>query len=151
MLAIEHDWRMRKLIRANLEAIGLVVREAISLQQALAQIREGLPALILLDLDMPGVDAAYLLSSLDAQLSGQPLSGQPLSRQTSSGEPRSRQTSSPPPVSRQPVPVIVMSAEPPERWLLEHGLATSHLLKPFAISSLLQQVCGALDTTLVDL
>jgi CheY-like chemotaxis protein len=35
VLAIEHDWRIRKLIRANLEAVGLVVREAVSEQHGL--------------------------------------------------------------------------------------------------------------------
>jgi CheY-like chemotaxis protein len=125
VLAIEHDWRMRKLIRANLQAMGLAVREAISPQQGLNLLREALPDLILLDLDMPGVDALHLLGSLEAQLSRQPLSG-------------------------QSVPVIIMSAEPPERWLLEHHLATGHLLKPFAVAALLQQVRGALDTRAVD-
>jgi hypothetical protein len=38
-----------------------------------------------------------------------------------------------------------MSAEPPERALLEHRLATSHLLQPFSVSALLRQVREALD------
>jgi CheY-like chemotaxis protein len=140
VLAIEHDWRMRKLIRANLQAVGLAVREAISPQQGLDLLREALPALVLLDLDMPGVDALHLLGSLEAQLSRHSLSGRQLSGPPVSGQP----------VSSQTVPVIVMSAEPPERWLLEHHLATSHLLKPFAATALLQQVRGALDTRAVD-
>lgn len=115
MLAIDRDWRIRKLIRANLATMGLAVREAVSIQHGLALLRQSRPGLILLDLDMPGVGALHLLADLDAHL------------------------------SNQPVPVIVMSAEPPERWLLEHPLATHHLRKPFAISALLQQVRGALD------
>jgi DNA-binding response OmpR family regulator len=119
VLAIEHDWRIRKLIRANLEAVGLAVREAVSVQHGLALLRQDRPALILLNLDIPGLDALHLLAGLDAQL------------------PRRR------------VPVILMSAEPPERALLEHHLAASHLLQPFSVSALLQQVRGALGDVAV--
>jgi DNA-binding response OmpR family regulator len=120
VLAIDHDWRIRKLIRANLATVGLAVREAVSVQHGLALLRQSRPALILVDLDVPGVDARHLFGNLDAYLSS------------------------------QPVPVIVMSADPPERWLMEHQLATRHLRKPFAISALLQQVQGALDGAAAD-
>ena len=55
VLAIEHDWRMRKLIRANLEALGVEVQEAVNGQHGLQLLRESQPNLILLDLDLPDV------------------------------------------------------------------------------------------------
>ena len=64
VLAIEHDWRMRKLIRANLEALGLRVREAVSGQHSLDLLAEGWPDLILLDLDLPETDADQLFERL---------------------------------------------------------------------------------------
>ncbi len=42
------------------------------------------------------------------------------------------------------VPIIVLSAEPPDRNLKENGLAFSYLLKPFAAPALLQHVGQAL-------
>lgn len=67
MLAIEHDWRIRKLIRANLEPLGLEVQEAVSGKHGLELVREGQPDLILLDLDLPDMDVAQLLVMLPAQ------------------------------------------------------------------------------------
>lgn len=120
VLAIGHDWRLQKLIRANLEVVGLAVREALDMQQGLALLRENRPGLILLDLDILGAEASSLLGTLEAQWAG------------------------------RPVPVIVMSAEPPGRWLMEHGLTTRHLLKPFAASVLVQQVRQALGDAAAD-
>jgi CheY-like chemotaxis protein len=102
MLAIEHDWRLRKLIRANLEAMGLEVQEAVSGQHSLqllreSRLRERSLELILLDLDLPGIDAVYLLHALHAQLSG------------------------------RPVPIIAISADPPSRQVLEQGYVASYL------------------------
>jgi DNA-binding response OmpR family regulator len=119
MLAIEHDWRLRKLIRANLEAMGLEVEEAVSGQHGLQLLRERLLRehgldLILLDLDLPGVDAVYLLRALHDRL----------------GE--------------WPVPIIAISAEPPSHEILEQGYVTSYLRKPFAVPALLDQVRKAL-------
>jgi DNA-binding response OmpR family regulator len=51
VLAIEQDWRLRKLLRANLEAVGLEVREAVNQQHGLESLEQGRPDLILLDLD----------------------------------------------------------------------------------------------------
>ena len=43
MLVIERDWRLRKLIRANLEVLGLEVREAVSGRHGLQLIRQTPP------------------------------------------------------------------------------------------------------------
>ena len=116
MLAIEHDWRLRKLIRANLEALGLEVQEAVSGRHAFQLLREANPDLILLDLDLPGVDALSLLRSLRQRLGD------------------------------QSVPVIAISTDPPSREILQQGYLSSYLPKPFAVPALLEQVCEALDT-----
>lgn len=116
VLAIEHDWRVRRLIRANLEALGLEVREAVSEQHGLQQIRECRPDLILLDLELPGVDVLRLLHSLRTELQ----------------EPS--------------VPVIVLSADPPSRHVLHSGRPASVLQKPFAAPALLQLVRLALKS-----
>ena len=115
VLAIEHDWRIRKLIRANLEAIGLEVREAVSEQHGLQVLGECRPDLILLDLELPGMDVPRLVDMLRAKLDG------------------------------QPVPIIVLSAEPPIRQLLYMDDVAGHLQKPFAVSMLLEHVCRALN------
>jgi CheY-like chemotaxis protein len=65
VLVIEHNWHLRKLIRANLEALGFEVQDAVSERHALQRLEEGRPDLILLDLDLPaGID---LLSALPRQ------------------------------------------------------------------------------------
>lgn len=109
-MVIEHDWRMRKLIRANLEALGLEVREAINGRHGLELLREGRPSLLLLDLDLLSMDALHLLSACHAQVSGQRL------------------------------PIIIMSAEHPQRQLMQGGHASGFLQKPFAASVLVEQV-----------
>jgi len=43
------------------------------------------------------------------------------------------------------VPIIVMTAEPPSRELARNKVATSYLLKPFAVPTLLQSVEQALS------
>jgi len=71
VLAIEHDWRMRKLLQANLESVGLDVQGAVSGQHGLHLISQMTPDLILLSTELPDIDASYLLERLHAQLSGQ--------------------------------------------------------------------------------
>ncbi|NIV33559.1 MAG: response regulator [Anaerolineae bacterium] len=68
MLAIEHDWRMRKLLQANLESLGLDVQAAVSGQDALHLLSQGTPDLILLSMDQPDSDASHLLEHLHTQL-----------------------------------------------------------------------------------
>lgn len=114
VLAIEHDWRMRKLIRANLEALGVEVQEAVSGQHGLQLLSECNSDLILLDLDLPDIDAYCLLRGLQVHTDG------------------------------RRVPVIVMSAEPPGRRLKHNQQIVGHVLKPFAVPALLELVRKAL-------
>lgn len=62
---------MRRLIQANLEALGLEVRGAVSGQHSLHLLNEDTPDLILLDADLPDIEVPLLLDHLQAQLSGQ--------------------------------------------------------------------------------
>ena len=114
VLAIEHDWRIRKLIRANLEPLGIEVWEAVSSRHGLQLLDEGQPDLIILDLDLPDADALNLLEALHSCAEGQ-------------------------------VSIIALAGEPPSRRWRDAGQVDGYLQKPFAVSVLLQQVCGALD------
>ena len=71
VLAIEHDWRMRKLLQANLESVGLDVQGAVNAQHGLHLIGQGTPDLILLSTDLPDMDAPHLLERLHTRLSEQ--------------------------------------------------------------------------------
>lgn len=115
VLAIEHDWRIRKLIRANLEALGLEVQEAVNRQHGLKLLRETRPNLILLDLDFPDLDALQFLRELDIQLAG------------------------------WPVPILLLSAEPISRASAGYERWIGYLLKPFSATALLEQVRKALN------
>lgn len=114
MLAIECDWRLRKLIRANLEASGLEVQEAVSVQHGLQLIRQHRPDLILLDIDRLDGEIEPLLASLRDQL----------------GDP--------------PVPIVLLATEAPSRSLTEQAGVHGFVRKPFAIPALLHQVQLAL-------
>lgn len=116
VLAIECNWRIRKLIRANLEAVGLTVREAVGGPHGLQLVGDSRPDLILLDLDLPDMDAWHLLSALAARFAD------------------------------QPVPIVAMYAEPPDRRLLKHAQVAACLRKPFSASVLLQQVQDVLNS-----
>ena len=70
VLAIEHDWRMRKLLQANLEPLGLEVRTAVNGLHSLALLRGRKPDLILLDAELPDVQITHLLDRLQAELDG---------------------------------------------------------------------------------
>ncbi|MDD3827260.1 MAG: response regulator [Anaerolineaceae bacterium] len=108
VLVIEHNWHLSKLIKANLQALGFEVREAVSKEHGLQRLEEGRPDLILLDLDLPaGLD---FLSAL-----------------------RRRYTA-------EPVPVILIAGDPPNRHLLQQAEVRGHLLKPFGVPGLLEQV-----------
>jgi CheY-like chemotaxis protein len=115
VLAIEYDWRLRKLIRANLEAVGLTVQEAVSGVHGLQVLRDSEPDLILVDLDMPGEDSLQLLDALQVRTQ-----------------------------DRQ-VMIVVLAGEPPQRCLLDHGQVHGWLPKPFSASGLIQQVQQALS------
>ena len=116
VLAVECNWRIRKLIRANLEAMGLAVQEAVSGQHALQMLGQAQPDLILVDLDAPGMDALTLLSTIQVLLAG------------------------------KPAPIVAMCAEPLERHLILQGPPLAGFLqKPFSAPLLMEQVQLALD------
>lgn len=114
VLAIACDWRLRKLIRANLEAVGLEVCEAVTGRQGIKML-DGCDAdLVLLDLESPEVDAPHFLGAFDRRYPG------------------------------CPVPVVGISTEPPDRQLMTSAVLVSHLKKPFAATLLLDRVQQAL-------
>lgn len=115
VLAVEGNWRIRRLIRANLEAMGLTVQEAVSGQHALKMIGQSHPDLILVDLDAPGMDSLTLLSAIQVLLAG------------------------------RPAPIVVMCAEPLEYHLIQQGPPLAGFLqKPFSAPLLMEQVQQAL-------
>jgi CheY-like chemotaxis protein len=62
---------MRKLIRANLEAFGLEVQGAVNGRHGLQLLEKRTPDLILLDTDIPDMEATHLLDRLQDPLAGQ--------------------------------------------------------------------------------
>lgn len=110
ILVIERDWRIRKLIRANLETLGMDVCEAVNGEHGLQQLQETRPDLVLLDLDLTEEDALHLLHSLHSRVEG------------------------------WAAPILAMSAEPPSRLLMQQGWIAGYLLKPFAVPTLLEQI-----------
>jgi two-component system, chemotaxis family, chemotaxis protein CheY len=115
VLAVDCDWRMRRLIRANLEAVGLEVGEAVDGLHGLQLAGRKRPDLVLLDLDRPGMDVRQFLEGL---------------RSLERGE---------------GVPVVVLATEPPERGLLSQGQVVGRLPKPFSAPALVEQVRQALQ------
>ncbi len=71
VLAIGRDWRIRKLIRANLEALGLEVRGAVHGHHGLYLPEEERPDLVLLETDLPDAELKQLLDRVQAQLTDQ--------------------------------------------------------------------------------
>ena len=75
VLVIDDDHRLRELYRVNLEMRGLAVAEAADGDVGIKIARSGTPAVIVLDLSMPGTDGWAVLDALkaDATLSGIPV------------------------------------------------------------------------------
>ena len=67
VLVIGPDWRMRRLIQANLEAFGFKVRSAVNGRHGLQTVSEGEPDLILLDTEVPDVRVDHLVTRLRGQ------------------------------------------------------------------------------------
>jgi excisionase family DNA binding protein len=64
VLVVDDDARLREFVRVNLEAEGYSVREAESGEQALAALEDQAPALVLLDVVMPGIDGWQMLQRM---------------------------------------------------------------------------------------
>ena len=56
VLLVDDDRALRKLLRAYLEAESISVLEAASGEEGLAAIERSAPALVLLDVRLPGID-----------------------------------------------------------------------------------------------
>lgn len=61
VLIVDDDERLREFVRVNLEHEGYAVAEAANAEEGLAAVEERAPALILLDVMMPGVDGWEML------------------------------------------------------------------------------------------
>lgn len=68
VVVIGHDWRMRRLIQANLEAFGLQVRTAVNGRHGLHTVFEAQPDLILLDTEVPDAQLDHLVARLKGQV-----------------------------------------------------------------------------------
>jgi excisionase family DNA binding protein len=64
VLVVDDDARVRELVRVHLELEGYTVREASSAEDALAALDDQAPALVLLDIVMPGVDGWQMLQRM---------------------------------------------------------------------------------------
>ena len=64
ILIVDDEERMVRFIRLNLEHDGFLVREAFNGKEALQQLREEAPDLILLDVMMPGLDGFEVLQMI---------------------------------------------------------------------------------------
>ena len=65
VLLVDDDRALRKLLRAYLEAESISVLEAASGEEGLAAIERSAPALVLLDVRLPGIDGFEVLRRLD--------------------------------------------------------------------------------------
>ncbi len=110
VLLIEYDWRLRRLVRANLEASGIKVSLAVSGQQGVELLRRGLPDLVLVDLDRLDLEASSVFGTLFTWSGG------------------------------NPPPVIILASEPPDRRWLDSMGASGFLQKPFGAAALLRLV-----------
>jgi CheY-like chemotaxis protein len=114
VLVIDRDWRLRKLIRANLESLHVRVQEAVNEQHGLQQLQAHQPDLILVEIDVTDCKVLRTLKALRMQ------------------------------ARQGQVPIIVMSAEPLSRRFLQHSGVAGYLLTPFAARDLVAEVQKAL-------
>lgn len=66
VLLVDDDRALRKLMRAYLEDEAIAVVEAGSGEEALALVERAAPALVLLDVRLPGIDGFEVLRRLEA-------------------------------------------------------------------------------------
>jgi DNA-binding response OmpR family regulator len=70
VLAVDHDWRMRLLLQANLEAEGLDVQAAANGHHGLQLASQETPDLVLVGADLPDMETSEFLERLHARVSG---------------------------------------------------------------------------------
>jgi excisionase family DNA binding protein len=73
VLIVDDDERVREFVRINLEVEGYAVREAAGAEEALAAIEDQAPALVLLDVVMPGVDGWQMLQRMQERFGSIPV------------------------------------------------------------------------------
>lgn len=115
-LVVDGDWRIRKLIRTNLEAGGLRVVEAGDAQGCLSALDNAPVDLLLLSAQLPDAN------------------GWNLARRLRVG------------TGHTELPIIVMVQEPANSRLLRRFHRVSQLLKPFSALTLLASVDQALSS-----
>ena len=91
VLVVDDDPSLREFVRLNLESEGYTVREAASGEEALSAIEDQAPALVLLDVVMPGIDGWQMLQRMQERYGSIPVimfSGQVDSTDASDAEER---------------------------------------------------------------
>ena len=73
VLVVDDDARLREFMRVNLEMEGYTVREASSAEEALGAIEDQAPALVLLDVVMPGVNGWEMLQRMQERFGSIPV------------------------------------------------------------------------------
>lgn len=114
VLVVAGDWRIRRLIRANLEVLGLDIKQAANGQQGLELLRSEPPDLLLVDLDHLEADAGDWLTTVKAT------------------------------VGQKRPPLVVMSTETLARRFVAEHCQDGFVQKPFAAEALLRRVKQAL-------
>lgn len=73
VLVVDDDPSLREFVRINLELEGYTVREAGGAEEALTAIDDQAPALVLLDVVMPGVDGWQMLQRMQERYGSIPV------------------------------------------------------------------------------
>jgi excisionase family DNA binding protein len=73
VLVVDDDPNLREFVRINLELEGYSVREAGGAEEALSAIDDQAPALVLLDVVMPGVDGWQMLQRMQERYGSIPV------------------------------------------------------------------------------
>jgi len=116
---IDDDDKSRKLLRDVLEHAGYTVVSAASGTEALTQLQAHAPALVLLDIQLPGLSGYEVLRWLRAQPGG----------------------------ATVPVFAVTASVMPAERSSMVAAGFTGYLPKPLSVRTLMQTVAAALPLT----
>jgi DNA-binding response OmpR family regulator len=117
VLVVDDEEDIRELVRINLELDGHTVAVAGNGAEALDQLRQGVPEIVLLDVMMPGMDGWELLSRMKAE------------RAEVAG-----------------VPVLMLTARSDDMDRIRGGIegAIRYITKPFSLTELRDEVRAAL-------
>lgn len=112
ILVVDDDAPILILMRSLLREFGFEPVAAGSGEQALAEVKKRTPDLILLDRHMPGMNGDEVLRALRSE------------------------------AGLSEVPVLMLSGEPIDPDEIRRLGATGHVLKPFDVTSLVEQIRG---------